>query len=97
MAKKPGIFSGQLERGPDGVLWAVLYRGEVTTPQAIITQERVRSVRHGKRRVTQMLLAATDADLPSPTGHNQRSRPRPPTAALTRRVSCLCVITAAGW
>ncbi len=61
MANKPGIFTGQLERGPDGALWALLYRGEVTTPQAIIARERVRSVRHGKPRVTQMLLAATEA------------------------------------
>jgi hypothetical protein len=66
MAKKRGIVTEQSERGPDGVLRAVLDR-EVTTPQPIIALERVRSVRHGKRRATQLLSAATkNADLTSP-------------------------------
>jgi hypothetical protein len=74
MAKKRGIVTEQSERGPDGVLRAVLDR-EVTTPQPIIALERVRSVRHGKRRATQLLSAATkNADLTSPARRTQRSR-----------------------
>jgi len=48
-----------VERDPAGRLWAVLYRGEEVT-----ARELVRSVRRGRRRVTDMLLAAVDAAQP---------------------------------
>ena len=48
-------YVGQVERDPAGRLWAVLYFRE-----QIIERERVRSLRHGKRRVTNMVLSAHD-------------------------------------
>ena len=49
-------YVGQVERDRDGRIWAVLYcEGHV------IAREQVRSLRRGKRRVTDMLLSAADA------------------------------------
>jgi len=49
-------YVGQVERDLDGQIWAVLYcEGEV------IAREQTRSLRRGKRRVTDMLLSAADA------------------------------------
>jgi len=52
-------FSDGWNETPAGRLWAVLYRGEEVT-----ARELVRSVRRGRRRVTDMLLAAADAAQP---------------------------------
>ena len=51
-----------MERDPHGALWVVLYRGEVTHPDAIVSQEPTRSVRRGRKRVEEMILAQVDAD-----------------------------------
>ncbi len=48
-------YVGQVECDPAGTLWAVLYFRD-----QVIERERVRSLRHGKRRVTNMVLAAHD-------------------------------------
>ena len=54
----PGVpvhLIGQVERDPEGRLWAVLYLGD-----NLISQEQVQSLRHGRRRITDMLLSAAD-------------------------------------
>lgn len=51
----PAIFVGQVERDARGRLWAVLYTGD-----RVLTREEVVSIRHGRRRVTDMVLAAAD-------------------------------------
>jgi len=48
-------YVGQVERDPDGMLWAVLYYGA-----EIVEREQVRSLRKGRRRVTDLVLAAAD-------------------------------------
>lgn len=60
--KVSDIYTGQVERDPDGTLWAVLYRGEVTRADAIVSQEPTRSVRRGRKRVEEMILSQADAD-----------------------------------
>jgi hypothetical protein len=50
-----GTYVGQVERDPDGLLWAVLYH-----MGSVITREQVRSLRMGKRRVADLVLAAAD-------------------------------------
>jgi len=50
---------GRVERDQRGVLWAVLYHGD-----EVSAREQVRSARRGRRRVTDMLLAALDAGQP---------------------------------
>ncbi len=48
-------YVGQVERDPAGNLWAVLYcRGEV------ITRRSVRSLRQGKKCVSDLVLSAAD-------------------------------------
>ena len=82
-------FVGQVERDPQGRLWAMLYSG-----QQLITREEVVSIRHGRRRVTDMVLAAAD-NAPVPTDspargrrrllqHLHRSSPRSPEEFLRR-------------
>ena len=48
-------YVGQVERDPEGILWAVLYYRD-----QVIEREQVRSLRRAKRRVTAMVLAAAD-------------------------------------
>ena len=48
-------YVGQVERDLDGRIWAVLYR-----EGHVIAREQTRSLRRGKRRVTDMLLSAAD-------------------------------------
>ena len=52
---EPAAYVGHVERDPAGSLWAVLYHRD-----QVIERERVRSLRQGKRRVTNMVLAAAD-------------------------------------
>ena len=54
-APYPVHYTGQVERDCEGLLWAVLYNGP-----NVISRERVRSLRRGRRRITDMLLAAAD-------------------------------------
>jgi len=54
-APDPVQYIGQVERDCEGLLWAVLYIGP-----NVISRERVRSLRRGRRRITDMLLAAAD-------------------------------------
>ena len=56
----PAQYTGQVERDPDpgGWLWAVPHRGG-----RVVYAEPVRSLRRGRRRVTDLPLAATDASL----------------------------------
>jgi hypothetical protein len=61
MRESEDVYTGQVERDPNGVLWAVVYRGDGTRSEAAIRQERVQSLNQGKRRVTEMLLAEADA------------------------------------
>ena len=61
-AEVSDVYTGQVERDPHGALWAVLYRGEVTHPDAIVSQEPTRSVKRGRKRVAEMILAQVDAD-----------------------------------
>ena len=69
------VFTGQVERDPNGRLWAVLYRGEVIHADAIVSQEPTRSVKRGRKRVEEMILAQADADS-APSGLDAASRPR---------------------
>lgn len=48
-------YVGQVECDPAGTLWAILYFRD-----QIIERQPVRSLRHGRRRVTNMVLAAAD-------------------------------------
>ena len=73
-------YIGQVERDPDGDLWAVLYCGELA-----ISRERVRSLRKGKRRVADLVLGACDswgrkAPAGPPTHMNRLVERRVPTA-----------------
>ena len=55
----PGIpvpYIGHVDRDSEGPLFAVLTIGE-----DVINREQVRSLRHGRRRITDMALAAADA------------------------------------
>jgi hypothetical protein len=49
-------YVGQVERDLDGQIWAVLY-----CDGHVMSREQARSLRRGKRRVTDMLLSAADA------------------------------------
>ena len=52
---------GQVERDPDGVLWAILYAAPAERKQFPLGREVVHSLRQGRRRVTDMVLAEADA------------------------------------
>jgi hypothetical protein len=57
-------YVGQVECDPAGTLWAVLYCGD-----QVVQRQQVRSLRQGKRRVRNMVLAVADtfaADPPRP-------------------------------
>jgi hypothetical protein len=54
-------FVGQVERDPDGVLWAILYAAPAERQQFPLSREVVHSLRQGRRRVTDMMLAEADA------------------------------------
>jgi len=54
-------FVGQVERDRDGVLWAVLYAAPEKRKQVPLSREVVHSLRQGRRRVTNMVLAEADA------------------------------------
>ena len=56
-----GTFVGQVERDPDGVLWAILYAAPAERKQFPLSREVVHSLRQGRRRVTDMVLAEADA------------------------------------
>jgi hypothetical protein len=49
-------YVGQVERDSSGALWAVLY-----SEGRVLRREQVRSLRQGKRRVTDLVLAAADS------------------------------------
>jgi hypothetical protein len=72
-----GMFVGQLERDPEGALWAVLYCGDEQ-----VTREQVSTVRRGKRRVADLVLSAADAvripAVPAPTHINRLVEQRSP-------------------
>lgn len=48
-------YVGQVERDPNGQLWAMLYFQD-----EIVTREAARSLRRAKRRVSDLVLAAAD-------------------------------------
>jgi hypothetical protein len=54
-------FVGQVERDSNGVLWAILYAAPAERTQFPLTREMVHSMRQGRRRVTDMVLAEADA------------------------------------
>jgi hypothetical protein len=54
-------YVGQLERDCDGVLWAVLYAERADCRRSPLSREIVRSARHGRRRVSDLVLAEADA------------------------------------
>jgi hypothetical protein len=54
-------YLGQVELDRDGVLWAVLYADRSEGRASMLDREVVRSLRHGKRRVTNMVLAQANA------------------------------------
>ena len=64
----PTQYTGQVERDPDpgGWLWAVPHRGG-----RVVYAEPVRSLRRGRRRVTDLPLAATDASLARHPSHRR--------------------------
>jgi hypothetical protein len=49
-------YVGQVEKDSSGALWAVLY-----SEGQVLRREQVRSLRQGKRMVTDLVLAAADA------------------------------------
>lgn len=54
-ASGTATYIGQVESDSDGKLWAVLYFRD-----QVVNREQVRSLRKGKRRVTDMVLSAAD-------------------------------------
>jgi hypothetical protein len=54
-------FVGQVERDRDGVLWAALYSAPEERRGFLLSREVVRSLRQGKRRVSDLVLAEADA------------------------------------
>lgn len=56
-------YTGQVEQDADGYLWAVLYHDDDCRPGRQIRREPVPTLRAGRRRVEQMVLAAADDDL----------------------------------
>ena len=54
-------YVGQVERDCDGVIWAVLYAEPAGRSTSLLTREIVRSTRHGRRRVSDLVLAEADA------------------------------------
>ncbi len=74
-------YVGQVERDPDGVLWAVLY-----LDRQVITKEQVSSLRKGRRRVTDLVLSAADAlvERPSRVTPAQLNRVADARAAMPR-------------
>jgi hypothetical protein len=54
-------YLGQVERDRDGVLWAVLYAERAEGKDSMLGREVVSSLRQGRRRVTNMVLAEADA------------------------------------
>jgi hypothetical protein len=72
-------YIGQVERDPEGVLWALLYHRD-----KIIIRERMRTLRKAKRRVTDLVLGAADSFAveqrrPVQTHLNRLVEPRTPT------------------
>lgn len=69
LAEDSGVYVGQVECDPGGVLWAVLYCGN-----RVIRREQVPSLRRGKRRVADLVLSAAEdfpcgkTDISRPTG-----------------------------
>ena len=61
MSGQEPAYVGQVERDLDGRLWAVLYLGD-----QVVHKEQVRSLRKGRRRVTDLVLSAADVLAPSP-------------------------------
>ena len=55
-AHQAGVYVGQVERDEHGALWAVLYYG-----RDVVSREQVPTLRRGRRRVTDLVLAAADA------------------------------------
>ncbi len=53
--RSTAVYVGQVERDQRGALWAVLYCGD-----DVVNREPVRSLRRGRRRVTDLVLAAAD-------------------------------------
>jgi hypothetical protein len=76
MSDSAPTYVGQVECDPAGILWAVLYCRD-----HVVERERVRSLRHGKRRVTNMVLAAQDSFPQDP----RRSAPVPMNRMLVER------------
>lgn len=56
-------YTGQVEQDAAGRLWAVLYRHDDCRPDTHLRREEVTSLRAGRRRVEQMILAAADDDM----------------------------------
>lgn len=56
-------YTGQVEQDASGRLWAVLYRHDDCRPDTHLRREEVTSLRAGRRRVQQMVLAAADDDM----------------------------------
>ncbi len=74
-------YVGQVERDPDGVLWAVLY-----LDSQVVIKEQVSSLRKGRRRVTDLVLSAADAlvERPSRVTPAQLNRVADTRAAMPR-------------
>jgi len=82
---RAGKYVGQVERDPDGLLWAVLYNGN-----DVLVRERARSLREAKRRVTDLVLAAADnspihLSQTAPTHRHRLVDQRPPASSLSSR------------
>ena len=54
-------FVGQVERDGDGALWATLYAAPAERAEFLLRREAVRTLRQGRRRVQDMVLAEADA------------------------------------
>lgn len=74
-------YVGQVERDPDGALWAVLY-----LDSRVVVREQVSSVRRGKRRVTDLVLSSADAlvERPSRVGPTHLNRMVEPRVSIPR-------------
>ena len=64
--RRPGkelpVCVGQVEREPDGSVWAAVYLGESPSPETLARRERVESPKAGMRRVIAMISEQVDLE-----------------------------------
>jgi hypothetical protein len=73
------VYFGQVEKSLDGSLWAAVYRGDPATSGSLVRQERVPSMRLGKRRVAEMIMEQRDLEKAQRRQASRNESREPPT------------------